>query len=252
MKKENKIKILILAAGKGTRMKHDLPKVLVPLKGKPMIKYLLESVEKSGVCEKPCIVVGYGKELVKKELGDKYDYAVQEEQLGTGHAVLCAQDYLKDDTDGVLVLYGDNPYITPETIKKLAEEHLKFKNKITMATVSLPDFEDWRAFFYTNFSRIVRDADGKILRSVEFRDANDEEKKIKEINPCYFCFDAVWLLKELRNLKNNNAQKEYYLTDLVKKVIEEKENIESINIDPSEALAINSKEELEILEDFAV
>ena len=89
---DNKIKIVILAGGKGTRMKHDLPKVLAPLKGKPMIKHLLESVEKSGICERPCIVVGYQKELVIKELGDKYDYAIQEEILGTGHAVLCTKE----------------------------------------------------------------------------------------------------------------------------------------------------------------
>lgn len=252
MNKKDNFEILVLAAGKGTRMNHDLPKVLVPLKGKPLIKHLLESVEKSGVSEKPCIVVGYGKELVKKELGDKYNYAIQEEQLGTGHAVLCASPYLKKNIDNVLVLYGDNPYITPETIKKIAAEHSRFKNKITMATVTLPDFKDWREFFYTNFSRIIRDKNGKILKSVEFKDANEEEKKVTEVNPCYFCFNKKWLLEELKKLKNNNAQKEYYLTDLVKKAIDEKENIESISIDASEALAVNSKEELEILEKIAV
>jgi len=240
--------IIILAGGKGTRMKHDLPKVLVPLKGKPMIKYLLNSVQKSKIDSTPIIVVGYGKELVKKELGNKYNYAFQRKQLGTGHAVLCAEKFIKKDTNHVLVLYGDNPYMTPQTMQKLVKKHLQSKKKITMATVVLPDFKDWRAFFYTNFSRIIRNKNGKILKSVEFRDANNEEKKVKEVNPCYFCFDAKWLFKKLKTLKNNNDQKEYYLTDLVKFAMQEKENIESINIKPNEALAINSKEELEILE----
>lgn len=244
-----KVKIIILAGGKGTRMNHDFPKVLVNLKGKPMIKHLLESVKKSEICPKPCIVVGYGKELVMQELGNEYDYAIQEQQLGTGHAVLCAEEYVKD-SESVLVLYGDNPYMTSETMKRLVSEHLKFKNKITMATVELPDFKDWREFFYKNFSRIIRDANGKILKSVEFKDATEKERSILEVNPCYFCFDTKWLFEKLKTLKNNNTQKEYYLTDLVKIAEDEKENLESIKIDPKEALAVNSQEELEILEKF--
>jgi len=251
MENSDKVKIIILAGGKGTRMRHELPKVLVPLKGKPMIKHLIESVERSGVCDKPCIVVGYGRELVQKELGDKYNYVVQEEQLGTGHAVLCAEKCIKN-TKSVLVLYGDNPYMTSETIKKLVRKHSESKNEITMATVMLPDFKDWRVFFYTNFSRIIRDASGKILKSVEFKDASEEEKEVKEVNPCYFCFDAKWLLQELKTLKNHNAQGEYYLTDLVKIAMEEGKKIESIKIDPSEALAVNSKDELELVEKFTV
>jgi len=250
MTKNKKIKIVILAAGKGKRMGSDLPKALAPLRGKAMIKHLLESVEKSGICETPLIVVGVGKELVMKELGDKYNYTHQEEPLGTGHAVMCTHKDLKDKADHVLVLYSDSPFMKPETIKKLADKHLNSGAKITMATVKLTDFEDWRAFFYKNFSRIIRDNKGEIVKSVEFKDANDEEKKIKEVNPCYFCFDAKWLWKKLENLKNDNTQKEYYLTDLVKMAMEEGLKIESIPIDPQEALAANSKEELEILENF--
>jgi bifunctional UDP-N-acetylglucosamine pyrophosphorylase/glucosamine-1-phosphate N-acetyltransferase len=246
-----KIKIVILAGGKGKRMQSDLPKALVQVNGKAMIKHLLESIEKSGVCEIPSIVVGYGKESVMKELGEKYHYTHQEEQLGTGHAVMCTHKDLKDKTDHVLVLYADNPFMKPETIKKLADKHLTSKAKLTMATVKLPDFEDWRNFFYKNFSRIIRNEKGEIIKSVEFRDASEEEKKVKEVNPCYFCFDADWLWKKLQTLKNDNAQKEYYLTDLVKIAMEEGLKIESISIDPQEALAANSKEELEILEKFA-
>lgn len=248
---KDRVKILILAGGKGKRMESELPKVLVPLKGKPMVKHLLESIAQAEVAGTPTVLVGYKKELVMEALGDGYDYAIQEEQLGTGHAVLSAEKNL-EDSDHILVLYGDNPFMTSETIKKIVAEHLKFGNKITMATTTLPDFNEWRSFFYKNFSRIVRDENGKILKSVEFKDASEEEKEIMEVNPCYFCFDSKWLFKELKNLKNENAQGEYYLTDLVKFAISEGEQVESISIDPSEALAANSKEELELLENFKV
>jgi bifunctional UDP-N-acetylglucosamine pyrophosphorylase / glucosamine-1-phosphate N-acetyltransferase len=250
MNMDSKIKILILAGGKGKRMQSELPKVLVKIKGKPMIKHLLEAIKNSGIDENPAITIGYGKDEVVKELGDSYLYAVQSEMLGTGHAVMVAQSVL-NEAENILVLYGDSPFIKPETIKDIAVKHLSSENKITMATVTLPDFEDWRSFFYTDFSRIVRDEKGNILKSVEFRDANEEEKKIKEVNPCIFCFNAKWLWQNLENLKNDNAQKEYYLTDLVKVAISEGEKIETINISPEEALAANSKEELEILERFA-
>ncbi len=252
MRKSKETRIIILAGGKGTRMNHDhLPKVLVPVKGKPMIRYLLEAVRESGLDRRPIIVVGYKRKLVQSELGGDYDYAVQEEQLGTGHAVLCAKDHIKS-AESVLVLYGDNPYLSPKTIRKLAQKHSKSKNQITMATVKLPDFSDWRSFFYKNFSRIIRGEGGKILRSVEFKDTSEEEKKITEVNPCYFCFNSSWLLREIKKLKRHNAQKEYYLTDLVKIAIESGENIESILVDPSEALAVNSREELELVEKFGV
>ena len=247
----NKVKILILAGGKGKRMESELPKVLVSLKGKPMISHLLESVEKSGVADKPSIVVGFKKELVIDTLGKNYDYVIQDEQLGTGHAVLISEKSMTD-SNHILVLYGDNPYMTPETIKKIVDEHMKFGNKITLATTTLPDFKYWRAFFYKNFSRIIRDGNGKILKSVEFRDANDEEKEILEVNPCYFCFESKWLFENLKKINNSNAQQEYYLTDLVKMAIQEGEKIESISINPHEALAANSKEELELLEQISI
>ncbi|MFA6177405.1 MAG: NTP transferase domain-containing protein [Candidatus Paceibacterota bacterium] len=249
---KNKIKIIILAAGKGTRMKSDLPKVLETVKGKPIIKYLLESIEKSDINGRPVIVVGYGKEKVMETLGNNYDYAIQEEQLGTGHAVAITQKILENNTDHIMVLYGDHPLISPETIKKLKDTHLASNKKITMATFTVPDFDDWRAVFYKNFSRIIRDPNGDIIKDVQFKDTNDEEKKVKELNPCYFCFEARWLWENLKRLNTDNAQKEYYLTDLVKIAMKEKDQIQSINIDPHEALGINSKEELETLEKLVV
>jgi len=248
---DDRIKIIILAAGKGTRMKNELPKVLAPIRGKSMIKYLLEAVEKSGVDNKPVIVVGYEKEKVMKELGGGYDYVVEEEQLGTGHAVMVAQKILEKNADNVVVLYGDHPFIKPETIKKLVETHIGSDKKITMGVVKVQDFKDWRAFFYTD-SRIIRNKNGDIVKDVQFRDANDEERKIKEINPCYFCFEASWLWKKLKTLNTDNDQKQYYLTDLVKIAIEEKTAIGSIEIEPYEALGADSKEEIEMLERLVV
>jgi bifunctional UDP-N-acetylglucosamine pyrophosphorylase/glucosamine-1-phosphate N-acetyltransferase len=251
MKNEKKIKVIILAAGKGTRMKSELPKVLMKFNGKTLIKHILEKVRVSGVDQKPVIIVGYKKKLVKKELGNEYEYINQEKQLGTGHAVMIAEQVLRKNANHIVVLYGDHPLITPKTIKKLVSKHLASKTKITMATFLVPDFTNWRSVFYKNFSRIVRDEKGKIEKDVQFKDANDEEKKLLELNPCYFCFQADWLWKNLKKLNRNNAQKEYYLTDLVKIAMQEKNSIESINVNPLEALGVNSKEELEILEKLA-
>ena len=248
----DKIKILILAAGQGTRMKSDLPKVLVNFKGKPLMRHLLESVEKSGIDAKPTIVVGYKKEEIMSRLGDTYDYVVQENQLGTGHAVASAEKMLKDTAENIMVLPSDHPFISSETIKALARQHLESGAKITMATVKLPDFEDWRSVFYKSFSRIIRDRDGRIVKDVQFRDATNEEKKITEVNPIYFCFDGQWLWEKLKTLNKNNDQQQYYLTDLVERAISQGIKIESVKIDPREALAANSKEELEILEGLVV
>lgn len=246
-----KIKILILAAGHGKRMKSELPKVLMPLHGKPLIAHVISSLRQSGIDGKPIVIVGQQRELIIKTLGDDCEYIVQEEQKGTGHAVMVAQEKLKNNADHIVVLYGDHPFVSPETIKKLVEKHLESKKKITMATVRLSDFKDWRDIFYSNFSRIIRDNKGNIVKDVQFRDATDEEKKVTEVNPCYFCFEATWLWEKLKTLNTNNAQKEYYLTDLIKIAMQEKTNTESIQIDAREALGANSKEELEILEKYA-
>src|SRR3989338_2200504 len=243
-----RIQIIILAAGHGKRMGSEIPKVLIPFHGKPLMAHVLDAVKKSGFCDKPVIIVGQQRELIVKTLGDDYEYVIQEEQLGTGHAVMTAQKILENNADHIMVLYGDHPLISPETIKNLINKHLDSNGKITMATVSLPDFEDWRNVFYTNFSRIIRDKNGNIVKDIQFKDANEEEKKILEVNPCYFCFEAKWLWSKLKTLENTNTQKEYYLTDLVKIAMQEKIKIESISIASEEALGANSKEELEILE----
>ena len=246
---KGKIQVVILAAGHGKRMQSELPKVLIPLHGKPLVAHVLDAVRESGICNRPVVIVGQQRELVMQTLGSDYEYIVQEEQLGTGHAVRSTKKILEEKADHVMVLYGDHPFISPETIKKLAEKHLQSDAKITMAIVKLIDFLEWKSIFYTNFGRVVRNSNGEISKIIEFKDtSNDDERKIKEVNPSYFCFDSKWLWKNLEKLKTDNVQKEYYLTDLVKIAMQDKEKIESVDIDPQEALGVNSRAELEILE----
>lgn len=239
-----KTRIIILAAGKGRRMKSELPKVLNPIKGEPMINYLIKSVKWSGVDEKPIIVVSpLNKILIKKALRNfKCSLAVQKEQLGTGHAVSSGRR-LAQGADRIIVLYGDHPFLKKETIRKMARPN---NSVIALATVKVRDFKAWRKNF-SCWGRIIRKS-GKITEIMEFKDATNKEKKIKELNPALYSFDAAWLWKNLNKLKNKNAQSEYYLTDLIKFAFKEGQKIDSFEVDSREAIGINSKEELEVAE----
>ena len=243
-----KVQVIILAAGKGIRMKSEEPKTLAQLKGKAIIRHLIESVVGSGLIKKPVMVVGHKRDKIMAELGDECTYVIQEETLGTAHAVMCAREILEGKFENIITLYGDHPMVTSQTLKSLAEKHLKGANTITLATVRLHDFADWRIVFHNNFSRIIRDEDNKIVKSVEVRDTTEEEKKILEVNPGYYCFESNWLWNNLTKIKNNNVNKEYYIADLLGMAIEQGKKIESIEINPIEALGVNSKEELEMLE----
>jgi bifunctional UDP-N-acetylglucosamine pyrophosphorylase / glucosamine-1-phosphate N-acetyltransferase len=239
-------KIVILAAGKGTRMKCELPKVLVKLKGKPMIEYLVKSCIESGVDSSPIIVVSPdNKEIISQALA-KYNcrYAVQKEQLGTGHALLSARDQIDKSVDHIICFYGDHPFISTETIKQVALSH---NGVITMMTVKVENFNGWQKSFIS-WGRIIRDEQGKIKENIEYRDASAEVKKITEVNPSMYCFESKWLWENLKKLNNHNSQKEYYLTDLVKQAFEQNLNINTFNLEPKEAIGINSPEELEIAE----
>lgn len=240
---------IILAGGKGTRMDSDLPKVLVPLVNKPLISYLLEGVDQARFSTTPVIVVGYQADSVKEALGDNYTYVFQEQQLGTGHAVQVAQSELKHKAKTIMVLYGDHPFLRAETLQEIALTHVQSGEVLTIATTVVSDFNDWREGFYS-FGRIIRNNEGNIDRIVEKKDASKEELEIQEVNPAYFCIDAEWLWKSLTNLRNDNAQGEYYLTDLVHMAIEEGRRIASVSIDPVEALGVNTKEQLALVEQF--
>ena len=220
-----------------------LPKVLTPLKGRPMISYLLDAIKQSGVDPKPVLVVGKGADQVQQAIGSGCDYAFQEHQLGTGHAVKTAKAVV-GDAENVMVLYGDHMLVGPELIKNLAAAHLAGDNAITMATFVVPDFDGWRAEF-KSFSRLIRDASGKIIQDVQAKDATPEQLAVRELNPCYFCFRADWLWENLEKVGNANAQGEYYLTDLVKMAIDQSRGIGTMEISNiKEALGVNTREQL--------
>lgn len=242
-----KTKVLILGAGKGKRMQSELPKVLASLSGKPMIRHVLESVYKA-INGKPVVIVGHKKELVEEELGDEVLYAVQDEQLGTGHAVVCAKEYC-ENFEHIIVLSGDQPLISSETIRNLITKHSESVAKVTFATTIVEDFEDWRKGFM-GFGRILRE-NGKVIGIKEFKDSNEEEKNIKEVNAGSYIFNGPWLWENLNKLKNENAQGEYYLTDLLHLASSNGEIIETISIGTHEALGANTKEELETLNALA-
>jgi len=244
-------RIIILAAGKGTRMNSELPKVLVPLKNRPMIKYLMDSVVAAKVDPKPIVVVSPDNQEIISEALKEYnvEYAIQDKQLGTGHAVACAQAALEKNNekiDTLIVLYGDQPFLKVESIKAFANLN---PGALTIMPTNLPDFEDWRQNFY-RLGRIARGADGKVERIVEFKDASDEEKLITEINIGFMCFNYDWLFKNISALRNNNNQQEYYLTDMVNIAFAQGFEVDTHRIEPHEALGVNSVNDLNVAENI--
>lgn len=195
---------VILAAGMGTRMKSKMPKVLHKVCGKPLSKWVIDASKAAGA-DKVCAVVGHKAETVKEVLGDVCEFALQAEQKGTGHAVMQAIDVIKNSKGEVVILNGDTPLITAETINKAIEYHKNNGNQATVITAILDDA--------TGYGRIIRDNDGSVLKIVEQKDASEEEKKINEVNSGMYVFDAQSLVYALDKITPNNAQGEYYLTD---------------------------------------
>lgn len=247
------VRIVILAAGKGTRMNSELPKVLVDLQGRPMIKYLLDSVVRSGLDQKPLVIVSPDNQAVISQALSEYnlEYIVQIKQLGTGHAVACAQSALEakgEAAQNIVVLYGDHPFLKSESIKNLAQSN---PATVTIMPLMVPNFSGWLHNFY-HWGRIVRQETGRVSEIKEFKDASEAEKSILELNTGFMCFNREWLFKNISNLTDHNQQKEYYLTDMVKIAVDEKLEIKTVNIEPEEAMGINSLEELKIAENILV
>ncbi|MBP6209492.1 MAG: bifunctional UDP-N-acetylglucosamine diphosphorylase/glucosamine-1-phosphate N-acetyltransferase GlmU [Anaerolineales bacterium] len=201
-----RVTAVLLAAGQGTRMKSDLPKVLHPVAGKPMIWHALQAISQS-TSEKPVVVVGHGADEVTKYLGDSASTVMQEPQLGTGHAVMQAESLLKGKTDLVVVCYSDMPLLRGETLKKLVETQMNNKGPISMLTVHSDDPR--------GFGRVIRKADGTVESIVEEYVATPEQLRVRELNVGGYCFDANWLWDALRRIPKNPRKGEYYLTDTV-------------------------------------
>jgi bifunctional UDP-N-acetylglucosamine pyrophosphorylase/glucosamine-1-phosphate N-acetyltransferase len=241
-------RIVILAAGKGKRMgPSDRPKVLHTILGKPMLAYALDAVVASGVDGKPVVIVGHMAEHVRTVCGDACEYAEQTELRGTGDAVMRARPLLEGKADDVMVLVGDQPFVTADTIRRVADAHASSGATLTLGTVTVQDYEDWRAPF-ADFGRIVRKADGSVERIVEVKDATPDQLALKEINPSYYCFKGSWLWNGLSRLTSDNASGEFYLTDLLAKALSDGEKVQTVPVPPDEALGVNTLEQLAIAE----
>lgn len=241
---------LILAAGKGTRMKSDLPKALHTVGGLPMVNHMLKNL--SNVCERPTLVVGYGADLVKDHVGDVCDYVHQEEQNGTGHAVMVARDALyESDADTVTVLYVDQPLISEQTLRALHQEQQAHNAAMSIATVAVPHFDgEFEAF--EAYGRMVRNEEGNVVRIVEKKDTTPEEYEIKELNTGIYCFDREWLVEHLLHLGTDNAQGEYYLTDLVDIAAQQNKPVRAVILESAhEGLGANTIDQVKTLERFA-
>lgn len=232
---------IIMAAGKGTRMASDLPKVVHEVADRPMVSYVVDACLKVG-CQRVVVIVGYGQERVRAALGGyggRLTFAVQAEQLGTGHAVGCALGELSDlpcDTP-VIVLAGDGPLIRSSTLETLVQTHRASGACATLATSVLDD--------PGGYGRIVRDASGRFVEIVEEKNATDQQKAICEVNPSYYCFSLGPLKKALENVERNNLTGEYYVTDVPAILLQAGEHVEVIDAVPAEdVLSINTLDQL--------
>lgn len=197
---------IILAAGKGTRMKSKLYKVLHPVCGKPMVQHVVDQVSKLNINE-IVTIIGHGAEKVKEQLGNKSKYALQEEQLGTAHAVMQAKEILAGKEGVTIVVCGDTPLIKAETMEALFQHHEETNAKATILTAKAED--------PTGYGRIIRNSEGFVEKIVEHKDATEEERTVKEINTGTYCFDNIALFEALQYVSNDNVQGEYYLPDVI-------------------------------------
>ena len=229
---------IILAAGKGTRMKSDISKVLHQVAGRPMVEHVV--MESQNISEKNNIVcvVGYQASQVKEILQQReINFVHQQQQLGTGHAVLQAREYIERHQGPVLVLYGDTPLLRAQTIEKLIA---RFKNKKAGAAVLTAVLKN-----PAGYGRIIKNKKKSIIDIVEDSDATEEQQKIKEINSGVYCFDASLLLQALKNIENDNEQQEYYLTDCIKFIKNKGKEIIPVQVeDNEEILGVNSRSDL--------
>lgn len=227
-----KLASIVLAAGKGTRMKSNLPKVLHQVCGRPMVHYAINAAQMSGA-EKTVLVVGHGAEEVQKYLGECVVYALQGEQLGTGHAVQSALPAISEDYDTILVTYGDMPLLTAGTLQKLLQTQTNNSGPVSMVTMISEDPK--------GFGRIIRGMDGSVVAIVEEVQCSPEQLAIQELNVGAYCFDAKWLWQALQRLPLS-PKGEYYLTDVIGIAVQDGLRVDALTVtDNQEALGINTR-----------
>lgn len=233
---------VILAAGKSKRMQSELPKVLHPACGRPIVEFVLDSARQAG-CSRIIVVVGHKAEVVKAALQHHADveFALQSEQLGTGHAVMMTGDLLADYDGPVLVLTGDTPLLKSSSLAGLLAEQRDHDAACVVGTARTQQNE--------GLGRIVRDSQGAFVRIVEQKDANSEERAITEINTGCFAFDSRSLFSALRDVRPNNVQSEYYLTDCAEILRKQGKVVRALcNFQIAEALGVNTQEQLQEVE----
>ncbi|MFP3156421.1 NTP transferase domain-containing protein [Lachnospiraceae bacterium ZAX-1] len=232
------LKAVILAAGKGTRMKSDLPKVVHTIDGKCLVDYVIDAAYKAGADE-ICLVVGYQADKVKATIAhNEVKYVVQEEQLGTGHAVKCAENFIGTEGE-TIILFGDTPLITAETLIRLKAYHKRCQNAVTVLS-ALADNP-------TGYGRIIRDESGKFIKSVEHKDATENERTTKEINSGMYIFNTKELEEALKQLQPNNAQGEYYLPDTLTIIKNKGLSVDAFIIEtPEDINGVNTQEQLKL------
>jgi len=229
---------VVLAAGMGTRMKSDLPKVLFPVLGRPMIEYVLDALASAGI-RRTIIVVGYRADDVKKLLANRsgIEFALQTERLGTGHAVKMAQPLLTEQRGPVVIVAGDSPMIQASSVRKLLDHFAEHSPACLLGTLHKSNPQ--------GLGRIVRDTAGQFQAIIEEKDATDNQRQLTEVNMSTYIFGGPDLLQALDRLQNNNRQKEYYLTDCPGILKREGKRVEALPIlQPCEALSINTIDEL--------
>jgi bifunctional UDP-N-acetylglucosamine pyrophosphorylase/glucosamine-1-phosphate N-acetyltransferase len=226
---------LLLAAGQGTRMKSDTPKVLHELFGKPLIQYALQAAQQASRTA-PVLVVGYDAERIRSELGDQVQYVYQEQLLGTGHAVQQAEEILRDQTDQILVTYGDMPLVREQTLRKLIETQTSHSGPLTMLSLRVDNPR--------GFGRVIRNTDGAVQAIVEEADATPEQLEVRELNAGMYCIEEDWLWDALRKIELS-PKGEYYLTDLVQIAVQEGHQVAVVQIaDQEELIGINTRLDL--------
>lgn len=230
------LKAVILAAGKGTRMKSELPKVVHKIEGKCLVDYVVDAAIEAGA-EDICLVLGYKYEVVRETMMHKdVRFVLQEQQLGTGHAVKCAKDFLGNDGQ-TLILFGDTPLITAQTLMRLRKYHEEHHNTVTVLSAMIEE--------PAGYGRIIRDAEGNFIKSVEHKDASEAELKSCEINSGMYLFDTKELKEALEKILPNNAQGEYYLPDTLTIIKEKGLRVDAFALDdPEDITGVNDQEQL--------